>query len=373
MKGLSIVSKGIEDISALEINELIKVDTVVEERAVIFDVKTYEDLCLLCYKSQSSDRIILLLDSFKFKKIKDIQKKVKSIDLSQWLDKNKTFRVTSSISDNELSSAEIDPEVGSFIFDNIKKNNKIELKVNLDNPDVIFFVYVVKDKCYFGVDFSGFDMHKRSYKVFHNRASLRGTIAYALVRLAGFNGKEKLLDCFMGDGTTVIEAALFGADSPVRYFDKDQFVFSKFIDFDFDSADKKTHMDNLDLAGCDPIWLNVNNAKKNAKIANINKLISFSKMDIDFLETKFPEGSVDLIVTQVPVFGKHSNVKEIEKIYDEFFYQAEFILNKKGRLVVISNKDELLKEIAVKYKFNVVDQRDVWSGEAKLKILVFVK
>ena len=180
IRGAAIFSKGVEDVAALEIKELINANSVVKETAVIFDVKSYEDLCLLCYKAQSLNKVLFLFNNFRFKEINDIKKEIDKIDFSQWLDEDKTFRVNCKVIENNVSSQEINTEVGAFIVENVAKNKKYKQKVDLDNPDLIFFVYIFKDNCYLGIDFSGMSLHKRSYKIFNHPRSLRGTIAYSL-------------------------------------------------------------------------------------------------------------------------------------------------------------------------------------------------
>jgi len=270
MKGVAIVSKGLEDISCLEIKEILNVTPVAKQGAVVFDVKE-KDLCLLSYKAQSLNRVLLLLDSFKIKKIDDIKSRVDKIDIFKWL-KDKTFRVSCKVIDNEMTSEELNAKTGEFILEKIEKEEKYKQKVDLDNPDIIFFVYIFNEDCYLGIDFSS-ELHKRSYKIFGSPTSLRGTIAYSLLRIADVKVNEKIVDPFCGSGEIIIEAALFFSGFSVNYYDKDKFPFNKFIKFDFD--DKFTKK-KLDLIGYDDSWLYLNNAKKNAKIAGVNKLVSLS-------------------------------------------------------------------------------------------------
>jgi len=308
---------------------------------------------LLCYKAQSVNKILFLFNNFKFKEIEDIKKEVDKIDFSGWLSEDKTFRVSCKVIENEVSSQEINPRVGGFIIDVIKKKKNYKQKVDLDNPDLIFFVYIFKDNCYLGIDFSGFSLHKRSYKIFNHPRSLRGTIAYSLSRMAGIDKKQAVVDPFCGSGEIVIEAALFLSGFPVNYFNKEKFAFLKLdLDIDFDNFFKKidgeVKADKLNIIGYDDKWLYLNNAKKNAKIAGINKLISLSRLEAEWLDTKFDKGSVDKIITQPPQITSHVNPKDIEKRYDELFYHAEFVLREKGLIVVVSRKTEELKKFAEK-------------------------
>ena len=85
MKGIAICSKGIEDITALEIKELINSKASIKNSCVTFNIKKLEDLCLLCYKAQSVDKILFLFDNFKFKNIDAIKEKIDKINLKKWL------------------------------------------------------------------------------------------------------------------------------------------------------------------------------------------------------------------------------------------------------------------------------------------------
>jgi putative N6-adenine-specific DNA methylase len=382
MKAIAITSKGIEDICSKEIEELIKAKTETKESCVIFEPKKVEDLCLLCYKAQSVDKILFLFNSFSFNEksfFNDLKKIIDKIDFSKWLDKDMKFMVSCKKDNDHLSTEEVCSKTGELIIDKIKEKEKYNQKVDLNNPDLIIFVYIVGNNCYLGIDFSGFDLHKRSHKIFVHSSSLRGTIAYALVRIADFKEKETLLDAFTGSGTIPIEAALYTSNFPVNYFNKDKFSFLRFKDKInpkkiFSEADKKIKTTKSKIYGYDSVLGYVTNSKKNAKIAGINKQINFSRIDIEWLDTKFDKESIDKIVANPPN-TRSINQKEIEKVYNEFFYQAEFVLKKTGKIVLISTEKslEFLKKYAEKYKFKLKEERVVYSGKAPLKVAVFSK
>ena len=401
MKALAITSKGIEDITALEIKELISSKAEVKDSCVIFNIKKLEELCLLCYKAQSVEKILFLLDNFEFKDFnKEIKKAIAKIDFSKWLDKTTTFRVTCKKIDNEnLHSEETAASVGALIIDNIKKNKKYNQKVELDNPDITFLIFINNNQVYFGIDFSGRDLHKREYKLFSHPASLRSTIAYSLLRIADLKEKQIMLDPFCHSGEIPIEAALFTTNFPVNYYSKDKFAFTKFkplkkFNFKkfFEDIDKKItkpksqksksseglgnskNFQSKPLVNCfDNKTTNLNAAKKNAKIAGIHKVLNFSRMETEFLEIKLDEQSADKIITHPPDPTRTANPKDIEKLYDEFFYQSEFILKKQGKILTITKKTELLKGAAKKHKFKLEQEREVWSGKQKYEVVVFSK
>lgn len=386
MKALAITSKGIEEITSKEINEIIKAKSEIKNSCVVFEPKESIDLCTLCYKAQSITRALTLFDSFNFKSNDDFFKLMKNIidkiNLDDWLDKDKTFRVSCSKVDNDsISSEEINSEVGGFIIDKIQKTKNYEQKVNLDNPDVIFFVFISKNEAFFGIDFAGIDLSKRDYKVFSHPAALKGTVAHSLLRIADYNKDEILLDPFTGSGTIPIEAALYSSNISVNHFRKDRFAFLRLkcfndINFDdfFEKIDKEKKLEKKPkINAFDAQFRFVDATKKNAKIASVDKTINFSRMEIEWLDTKMDKNSIDKIVTNPPAISKYTNPKDIEKLYDEFFHQAEFILKNKGKIVMIAKSHEELKKAAEKYKFKVIEEKPIWLGKQESKVIVFVK
>ena len=380
MKAIAITSKGIEDITALEIKELVKAKTQVKESCVIFEPKKLEDLCLLCYKAQSAEKILFLFDCFDFNNnelFEDIKKHIEKIDFGKWLNKKTTFRVSSKKIDNDdLSNEEVCSRTGELIINHIKRAKKYRQKVDLNNPDIIFFVYIFKNTCYLGIDFSGFELHKRQYRIFQHPNALRATIAYSLTRIAGIKENETILDPFTGSGTIPIEAALYFSGFPVNYYNKDKFAFLKFSKISksfFGSIDKKISHSKASIYGYDSVLGYITSAKKNAKIAGIIKELKLSRCEISWLDTKFKKNSVDKIITYPPQESKNISQKITEKIYSEFFHQADFILKKNGKIVLITKSMELLKKYAEQFKFKLKEEREVYSGQQILKVAVFGK
>lgn len=262
MQALAISYKGIEDITALEIKELIKKESKIKERCVIFDAES-EELAKLSYLSQGSNRILILLDEFKIKSIEDL-KRISKIDFSKWL-KNKTFAARCQIINNEFSAQQIEKATG----------DEIDAKVNLKNPDITIFLYIYKDNCYVGIDFSG-DISKRDYRIFTARNDIKGPIAYALVRLSDYNQKKSFLNLNAKAGTIAIEAALFGSGLSPNFFNKNKFPFLKFtkISLDkFDKPQKPVKVYASDSSG----FLKL--VEKNAKIAGVD--IKLQKQEAD--------------------------------------------------------------------------------------------
>ena len=68
-------------------------------------------------------------------------------------------------------------------------------------------VRIENNLCTLSIDTSGELLHKRGHKQAVGKAPLRETLAANLLRLAGYNGAEPVLDPMCGSGTFIIEAA----------------------------------------------------------------------------------------------------------------------------------------------------------------------
>ncbi|MFH1317200.1 MAG: THUMP domain-containing protein [Candidatus Woesearchaeota archaeon] len=384
MKALAITSIGIEDICSLEIKDLINTDSEPHKGCVEFNIKKHQDLFKLCYLSQSSSRILLLLSNFMAgssksgkseKSIKsvflnELKKNISKIDFSEWLDDNIRFAVKCQrIGIHDFNSVDIEKTAADSI-------NDYKAKVDLKSPDMIIYIYLIDNECYIGIDFSGKDLSKRDYKIFSNIRSLKSNIAYSLVRIADFRKDQILIDPFCGSGEIPIEATIYASNFPQNHFSKDSFAFLNFpmfkdFDFDefFDNIDKNIRQDKTNIYAFDNQLKNILAVKKNAKIASIQKYLSISRVDIDWLETKFKQNSVDIIITHIPDVPKHNDPKPILNVLDDFFWEAEFILKPSGSIVTISRSIESLKPPIKKYKFTIKETREVWQGKERLIVL----
>ncbi|MBR9700207.1 methyltransferase [Candidatus Woesearchaeota archaeon] len=330
MEALVLCHKGIEDIVCQDVKELLGKKAVSGEGRVTFSVDSKEELCTLCYLCQSIQKVILI------------------DDLKRWM--KGSFKVG--------AGHEIGKEIGAELVENYKA------KVDLENPDVIVYVFDSKR----GIDFSGKDLSKRNFRIFPSPRNLKAPLAYAMVRLSEFKDGETLVDPFCGAGSIILEATHFSKKRSVHFFEKDDFAFLKFISYKFEDKEEKIASK---IYAFDSQFKHVDSAKKNAKIAGVHKEINFSRLNIEWLDTKFGKESVDRIVSYIPDMSKHSLPKVMQKIYKEFFHQAAFVLKKKGKMVLCTRNPKEIKGAAKEFGFSL-EQREVWQGKEKLSFLTTV-
>ena len=349
-----ITYPGIEQYTAQEVEELLKVKTAQQKGSVLFSIRKPADVLSLCYKIQSGKHVMIVVAQGTFKEKEDIVQAANEKDLAPFIAKN-TFAVRCErIGEHSFTSQEIEREIGK----------KIHGTVDLERPTVTILVILINDRYFIGIDAAGFDLSKRQYRIFSHGA-LKAPVGYALLRFAGYGAKQNMLDPFCADGLLAIEAAHHTSGFPLQHFVKERLAKGDIPDAVaekiFAAEDKKGKKKIAGKIFCiDGSFANLKAAEKNAKIAGINKLITFSRMELDWLDTKFDKGSIDCIVTMIPQPNKRVDEKQMAKLYTEFFYQAEHVLKKNG--CIVTELNSLLEDSAQKKGFAVEERMTVQQG-----------
>lgn len=346
MEYIAYTVKGIEDVAIQEIEELTKAKAKQVMPSLLLFECDEKKINELIYVTRSLTRICSLFSRFQFKLLSDIENEAKKIKFNL----KGTFAVR-CIRQGEHSFHSHDVEVA---VGNIADGN-----VDLSNPDNIIFVDIADNECIIGLLLTKKELQKRDYRIKANPMSINPCVAYAMIRLSEWKAKESLLDPFSKDGVMAIEAAMYACGIPRGYFSNEGKI---------EAIDKKIKRDELKVYAYDPMMPNVKSTEINSKLASVNKQITFSRTDLDWLDTKFGKNAIDRIVTSI-----HSlrDEKLFEKDCKEFFYQAEYILKKKGKIVVAVQKADVLKKYADKFKLK--EERMITIGEMSYFVLVFEK
>jgi len=379
----AITDKGIEKITLLELDEIISVKGKPEECAVMFECKDYDELLRFCYMSQSIKRVLLLFSSFDFKNRDDLVSKIKEcfkkINLNDWFDKDKSFKVECErLGEHEFGSQTIEEDVGEKIIFAVKEKLGFVPAASMKSPDTIIYVFINNKKAYLGIDLAGKDLSKRNYRIYSAPGIINANLAYALYRMSNHKPGQKLVDVFCKSGIVCTEAALYLTGLSINYYPKD-FAFKKLKPFPnkdweafFKKIDKKAKLEKMDITGSDPLLRNVEASKKNSKLAGVDKFINFTRIDLEWLDTKFEEKSIDIICSRIPCPSKHIAESEIKKTYKELFYQAEFVLKKGGRMAFLTERMSLLKEMLTQ-DLKIVKEDEFWSGEQRYEFVLLEK
>ena len=140
MKGLAITSRGLEETASMEIKELIGAECKIKESCVVFDFKKFEELCLLCYKAQSIDRILYLIGEFEFTDFsREFDIFFDKVNLNEWLEKHKIFKVECiRLGTHNFKSTDAEAKAVQALLKRYRK----DIKFHLREHEIIFFIYI---------------------------------------------------------------------------------------------------------------------------------------------------------------------------------------------------------------------------------------
>jgi len=314
-----------------------------------------QNACLLAYASQTAKSVLV--------KVGESDKEIKKINiqnLEPFIGKQQTFAIRSIDGNNKKA---IEEKLGAEL------KQHTNLKVSLKTPELLFLAFQHENKIHICIDPAGFELAKRAYRIYIHPETIKAPLAFAATTLAAY---KSLLDPFCGSGIIPIEAALNKTNISPHFYSKQKFLFTKFPEINpdsifalRDSKIKKEIKEKIYASDKNPSFLR--GAEKNAILAGVKQNISFSRLDVKDLDLKFAESSIDLIATQPPPLTKQ-NHQLIEKLYAEFFYQAEYITSNVSCITTAASLQALTKA-ASKYRFEI---EQTFSVEQN-KIVLFKK
>ena len=162
-------------------------------------------------------------------------------------------------------------------------------------------VRIENNLCTLSIDTSGELLHKRGHKQAVGKAPLRETLAANLLRMAGYNGAENVLDPMCGSGTFIIEAAEIAMGlAPGR---ERSFAFENLPSFNAASWQQmKAGIQKTEVTyrcfGFDRDKGAVDMAAANADRAGVAAMTAFAKQSVSELQR--PDVSPGLVIVNPP-------------------------------------------------------------------------
>jgi putative N6-adenine-specific DNA methylase len=175
-----------------------------------------------------------------------------------------------------------------------------------------------KNRATLSLNISGQPLHMRGYRKLNGPASLRETLAAAMVLLSHWHEDRILLDPFCGTGTIAIEAAMIArnlAPGRKRRFDGERFAFIPA------SAWERARQETFDLArpnlkleiiGSDNDPQALSMAGYHAKQAGVAQTILWKQADVAHLHHP---GSYGVIITNPPYGQRLNDEKTARALY----------------------------------------------------------
>jgi putative N6-adenine-specific DNA methylase len=182
------------------------------------------------------------------------------------------------------------------------------------------YIRLFHDLCTVSLDSSGEHLHFRGYRQALTRATLRETLAAAMILYSGWKEDYPFLDPFCGSGTLPIEAAMMAMKIPPG--SKRIFSFMSWPEYEislFHAACQRESSDQHGpcpaIGGSDRDAGSIKIAHENAKRAGVEGIISLKQASISEIITEEPEG---WIVTNPPYGHRLHDHKDLRNLYSSF-------------------------------------------------------
>ncbi len=348
---------GLERLAQEELTDIIAVPSQVKGPGVLFKASA-RDVASVAYRSQLAVRVVAHPSFFSAgSSLDDIRasfaKHVNTDVLKESLEGQKSFRVECSrFGEHAYRSMDAAAAIGTD-FD-------AGMPAVVTGAQAMLYLHIEGKDAVIGLDLCGFDVAKRYYKVFPSPSSIKGPLAAALERMAG---SGVFLDALCGSGELIIERALRQGGRSVRHYQQDVLAFARLAQFKdearkvFETSEKESEP----LYAYDPHMPHVVAAKKNAKIAGVQKLIRFGRSDLDWIDTKFTEHEIGAAASNMA----RCRPQQI----DAYFYQFAYVAKKKAHVVVAGPN---VTAVAAKYGF-ALESESIVGRQSPVTVRKFVR
>ncbi len=192
-------------------------------------------------------RVYLELDTFKFKKEKDIFHRLRKFPWGDWVQIDQTFKINTSFdrasAESFNNSMYLSLLAKDALADTMRELHDERPNVDTKNPHCHFFSRIEKITDNKGphtlfnytlyIDLTGTPLCHRGYRERGHSAPLRENLAAALIDELNWNFDEPFIDVMCGSGTVLIEALLFKNKIAPSYLRLNNFFERGFTPFAF--------------------------------------------------------------------------------------------------------------------------------------------
>jgi len=365
---------GLEDIAASEVLEITGYKAQADVGKILMDLPLSK-VALLNYSCRSLHRVYILAAYGEVFSLEDVERIAREVDYVNYVDAEQSFAVRAERhGEHSFTSPEIAAKVGHVVIDEFRKATGRRLKVNLDEPDVEFFALVRDREFFLGLNTTGESLHRRYYRVWHHRAALLPTIAYAMLRIADWRDTEYLLDPFCGGATIPIEAATKALGIPPGLRRGNLAMERlKILKEELEEArnralsmERPGNRERLKITASDASPKALEGAARNIEAASLTGVIKTIQADVRYIDRYIKEPP-DKIITNPP-YGVRMGLSNPEKFYEEAL-KTLAKTTPTATLTMITTKQKTVKKALENTPWRVKTTRTVKYGTLTAQIL----
>jgi len=178
-----------------------------------------DDCYLANLNLRSANRILMRIHTFKSSNFRKLEKKLRDIPWELYLHASRLPKVHVTTKHCRLRhSGAIAERFRTTIASRLSRLESDKKMTKIASAEQNIYVRGIDDAFTVSIDSSGDLLYKRGLKKHAGKAPLRETLAAAALLLAGYDGRDPLLDPMCGSGTFSLEGALMAKGIPAGWF-----------------------------------------------------------------------------------------------------------------------------------------------------------
>jgi len=351
-----------------------------------------EDLAIANIWIRTAERIHIKIAEFPAKTFDELFDKTYELNWQEILPAECAFPVLCSTNRSKLhNEPAIQKIVKKSIVKKIQTINSSQLDLIEKSPLYAITARLKNDICTLSLDSTGASLHKRGYRAQSGLAPIKETLAASLVKLSNWDTTQPLIDPFCGSGTILIEGAMIAqkiAPGSMRKFTFEDWPEYKTMDLNEirtkipaqnlsnkDNFNEQKHINNTkrQIFGYDIDPNAISIARKNAKLAGVEKYINFEICDFQLLD--FTKMNNATIITNPPYGKRLYNETQTNSVYNNQHEEIYKQLGNKFQQTTNCSLNLLTSDESFEQYFGqkATKNRKLFNGQIQCRLYQYIR
>ncbi|MCP3144410.1 THUMP domain-containing class I SAM-dependent RNA methyltransferase [Pyxidicoccus xibeiensis] len=266
---------------------------------------------------RTASRVLLRVGTFRAGDSDTLAEHLGAMDLSRLWDGRTPPKLSVSLHRSRVPGADVVFSAAAYAWGLPSVEQAGALEEEGSGPGLTLLVRVEGDVFTVSADTSGEPLHRRGYRQEVSRAPLRETLAAGILRLAGYDGAEPLVDPMCGSGTFLIEGAWMSMNRAPGL--TRAFAFESFPGFDAEAWARRKAQAEADalpapravIHGHDINAGSLGTARRNARRAGVT--LALERKDVRTLTA--PSPGPGLVVANPPYGKRVGEAEDLPGLY----------------------------------------------------------
>ncbi|MDX8383355.1 MAG: RNA methyltransferase [Ghiorsea sp.] len=351
-KFYAVVLPGLEKIAAAELSSLSAHDIEIEHGGVNF-TGTMQLLYRINLRSRTITRVLMRLRTFRSMTLEGLAYDLQKVAWHVFFDEHTTLDVQVNCHRSRLNHSD------DIVEHSIKTIQQCLPKMGTSDQQKhgqTLHIRIENNRGTLSLDTSGERLDRRGYRLESGKAPIRETIAAATLQWMSWKPEQTLLNPMCGSGTFAIEAALSAQN--VAANSKHDFALLHWASFKEKEYQKtlerclkmqKTAETSIFASDLNESALQI--SKNNAQRAEVEQLISISKLDIHQL-VKPKTTAPGLLIINPPYGGRIGDEKEVMSLWSDIgnIIRQQFLADSAWRTAIICPEQACEKALKLSVK-----------------------